>query len=272
MTLYFGPEETASIKINGNKITGSGNTYTEIIEAGSYTLTKDKSVNLFYIKLEPIQGGNTNPDPDPQPQYEPYTLTVTTAGVATLYLGFDAVIPDADFLLVTAVTQVDGTKAYFKQIKGGIIPANTGVMIFANPGEYSFQPSDVQPTEEVNSLLHGVLTQTSVSDLRALEDGAYIFVLSRGIEEYTGFKKAESTVKYIPANRAYLPVSQSVEVKTIYVSFWGQETTDIDDIKILKHENSVNTNNQIIYDLTGRRVTNPGKGIYIINGQKFLFK
>ena len=55
MTLYFGPEETASIKIDGTKIVGSGNTYTTILEAGLHELTKDKSVNLFAIKLEPVE-------------------------------------------------------------------------------------------------------------------------------------------------------------------------------------------------------------------------
>jgi hypothetical protein len=55
MTLYFGESETASIKINGNKITGSGSIYSQVMEPGSYTLTKDKSVNLFYIKLEPVK-------------------------------------------------------------------------------------------------------------------------------------------------------------------------------------------------------------------------
>ena len=55
MTLYFGSTETASIKINGTKITGSGSTYSQELEAGSYELTKDKSVNLFFIKLEPVQ-------------------------------------------------------------------------------------------------------------------------------------------------------------------------------------------------------------------------
>ncbi|MBO4564977.1 MAG: hypothetical protein J5720_06060 [Bacteroidaceae bacterium] len=55
MTLYFGSTETASIKINGNKIAGSGSTYSERIEAGSYELTKDKYVNLFGIKLEPAE-------------------------------------------------------------------------------------------------------------------------------------------------------------------------------------------------------------------------
>jgi pectate lyase len=53
MTLYFASTETASIKIDGTKISGSGNTYTTTLEAGSHELTKDKSVNLFGIKLIP---------------------------------------------------------------------------------------------------------------------------------------------------------------------------------------------------------------------------
>lgn len=54
MTLYFADTETASIKINGTKITGSASTYSQVLEPDSYELTKDKSVNLFYIKLEPV--------------------------------------------------------------------------------------------------------------------------------------------------------------------------------------------------------------------------
>jgi len=53
MTLYFGDTETASIKINGRKINGTSSTYSEILPADDYELTKDKSVNLFAIKLEP---------------------------------------------------------------------------------------------------------------------------------------------------------------------------------------------------------------------------
>jgi hypothetical protein len=54
MTLYFASTETASIKIDGEKISGSENTYTTTLEAGHHELTKDKSVNLFGIKLEPV--------------------------------------------------------------------------------------------------------------------------------------------------------------------------------------------------------------------------
>lgn len=52
MTLVFGDTETASAKINGTKITGSGSTYTQMI-TGKTTITKDKSVNIYAIVLEP---------------------------------------------------------------------------------------------------------------------------------------------------------------------------------------------------------------------------
>lgn len=55
MTLYFASTETASIKIDGVKIVGTSSTYTTTLEAGEHELTKDKSVNLFAIKLEPVQ-------------------------------------------------------------------------------------------------------------------------------------------------------------------------------------------------------------------------
>ncbi len=56
MTLYFGDTEIASIKIDDKKISGTGSTYTQTLEAGEHELKKDKSVNLFAIRL---QGSNT---------------------------------------------------------------------------------------------------------------------------------------------------------------------------------------------------------------------
>ncbi|MCI6309155.1 MAG: pectate lyase, partial [Prevotella sp.] len=55
VTFYFGATETASLKIDGEKITGTGNTYTTTLDAGTHTLAKDKSVNLFLVKIEPLE-------------------------------------------------------------------------------------------------------------------------------------------------------------------------------------------------------------------------
>ena len=199
---------------------------------------------------------------------EPFTLTVSSAGVATLYLGFDAIIPDEDFFIPTVVKSIDGTVALLREPRGGIIPANTGVLIFANPGTYTLYPSPVPATESLSSLLHGVLTDTPVSTIKEQENGADIFVLSRGSEEYVGFKPAGSSLKTMAANKAYLPVGQTIEAKFINISFAGNMVTAIDDIKAAVAKSASND----IFDLSGRRVSNPTKGIYIIDGKKVLIK
>lgn len=53
VTFYFGASETASLVIDGNKVTGTGNTYTTTLSAGLHTLAKNKSVNLFLVKIVP---------------------------------------------------------------------------------------------------------------------------------------------------------------------------------------------------------------------------
>lgn len=208
------------------------------------------------------------PDIPDDPVYEPYELVVTNAGIATLYLPFDAVIPDEDFFAAAAVTSVTNDIAYMKQVKRGIIPANTGVVIFANPGTYTLTPSLDAPTEEVVSILHGLLEKTSVSDVKAKEGGAGIYVLSRGVEEYTGFKVVGASLKYLSAYKAYLPLPADGTPNHIRLSFGKGETTSIDDVKSLLTDK----NEQIFYDLSGRVVKHPKNGIYITNGKKIFIK
>ena len=197
-----------------------------------------------------------------------HELTVSDAGMATLYLPFGAAVPDADFFVVATVKDISGTTANLKEIRGGVIPAKTGVLIFANPGTYTLSLSSTSSNESVESLMHGVLEDTSVKAL-AQQEGKSIYVLSRGIKEYMGFKKAtgDGTVKTIPAYRAYLPIGDSSEVNFITFSFGGDNTTGIDALRDNTQEQQAE-----IFDLTGRKVTAPEKGIYIINGKKVLYK
>ena len=197
-----------------------------------------------------------------------YDLTVSSAGVATLYLPYDASVPDVDFFVVASVKEVSGTTAYLKEIRGGVIPAYTGVMVFANPGTYTLSESSVSASESVESLLHGVVENTSVQTL-VQREGKSIYVLSRGVQEYVGFKVAGGTVKTIGAYKAYLPVENSGEAlaKSISIFFGGDDTTDIEVLK-----NYILSDTVEICDLTGRKVTYPKKGIYIVDGKKVLIK
>ena len=54
-TFYFGDGEIASMKLDGSKISATGSTYTTTLNAGTYEIKKDKSVNLFGIKLVPAE-------------------------------------------------------------------------------------------------------------------------------------------------------------------------------------------------------------------------
>ena len=54
-TFYFADGEVASMKLAGSKISATGSTYTTTLNAGTYEITKDKSVNLFGIKLVPTE-------------------------------------------------------------------------------------------------------------------------------------------------------------------------------------------------------------------------
>ena len=202
-----------------------------------------------------------------------HQLSVTSAGVATLYLPFDAAVPDADFFIVAAVKSVSGTTAQLKEVRG-VIPAQTGVMIFANAGNYTLSLAPTPSTESVESLLHGVLEETPVTTL-AEQEGKTIYVLSRGVQEYTGFKPVYGTgsVKTIPAYKAYLPLDKSNEVNFISFNsfnFFGDE--DDDATGIGKIEWTMDDDQW--YTLDGRRLdAKPTqRGLYIVNGKKVLIK
>lgn len=55
VTLYFADSDVASVKIDGQKFTGTGSTYTTTLAAGDHTFGKVNSVFLFGIKLEPVE-------------------------------------------------------------------------------------------------------------------------------------------------------------------------------------------------------------------------
>ena len=77
---------------------------------------------------------------------------------------------------------------------------------------------------------------------------------------------AGGTVKTLSAYKAYLPIDDSGESKFISLSFGGDNALDIDVLK------NAQENAGDIYDLTGRKVTSPEKGIYIVNGKKVLYQ
>mgnify|MGYP003294380056 CR=1 FL=1 len=65
-------------------------------------------------------------------------------------------------------------------------------------------------------------------------------------------------------NKAYLNVPAAQGARSLTIRFEGDGSTGVD----MTTDNSQQTT--VIYDLQGRRVENPTKGIYIVNGKKII--
>lgn len=187
-----------------------------------------------------------------------YTLTVGSLGWSTLYLDYDAVVPEGVEAYI--VTEVTGDVATLTLVDG-VIPANTAVVIKAAQGKYDFAVSSQAAAALENSMMSGT-TKPMYIDSEA-------YVLSAP-GDVVGLYKAEMNggVFLNNANKAYLPASAVASLSNNF-SFRFEDgiTTGIDNVET--EENS----EVVVYDLTGRRVQDmSAPGVYIVNGRKVLVK
>ena len=195
-----------------------------------------------------------------------FTLNVTDAGWATLYLGYNALIPDftnagddAGAYIVTGVKQ-DGWLTMEKVV--GVLPENTGIIVKANEDDYVFNYAAEATIDVQRNLLQG-----SVEDLN-VEGEAYVLGYAEGTTEVVfGKAKMNGTYWLNKAHKAYLPVSAlpaSLQSNSLRFDFG---TTAIEEVE------TENAEAEVIFDLTGRRVNQITKaGVYIVNGKKTLVK
>ena len=216
----------------------------------------------------------------------PYTLTVTNAGWATLYLGYNALIPeftgdDAGAYIVTGVK--DDNWLNLVKVEG-TLPANTGIIVKANADDYRFNYNPVATANVKDNLLEGSVVAENISG------AAYVLGIPEGETEpalckaklnfdATGKKlgEGETGTHFLNnANKAYLLATKlTAGSDAPYYSFrFGEGTTGISEVK---GEPTVDASQsgevKAIFDLTGRRVeaiTAPG--IYIVGGKKVLVK
>ena len=186
-----------------------------------------------------------------------HTLTVTEAGYATLFLGFNARIPSA--VEAYTVTTVNNGWVSLTQVTG-VLPSNQGVIIKASAGDYKFFYEETATADVTDNLLKGTLYNENI------EGPAY--VLANGVNG-VGLYKAQLTDGMFlnNANKAYLPASAVPNMSAAFYGFDWNGTTGIDQITDNREQSTA------IYDLTGRRVeTITAPGIYIVGGKKVLVK
>lgn len=144
----------------------------------------------------------------------------------------------------------------------------TGLFLMGAPGEYIVPVLEYSNDFTLN-LLVGTLEPTGVNG--TTDDGNYINF------KYTIGETSEAPLFYqfednstLSAGKAYLQLPASLFLasasKSVSVRFDDGTTTDIEEVVGSEGEA------QTVYDLQGRKVENPVKGIYIINGKKVLVR
>ena len=183
-------------------------------------------------------------------------VVITSAGMSTYYT--DCAL---DFMgdNIYAYTVTDGTnKVTYNKVD--VVPANTAVVLRSvNEGAASeLIPVSNDATATATSALKGTLTDIYVTTGYVLNNG------SNGVGFYKANPEAnDGQGTKIAAHRAYLPATSGAK------DFIG---VDFDSVAtaISAVETESETNN--VYDLQGRKVMNPAKGLYIVNGKKVVIK
>ena len=224
------------------------------------TVLLDGTSNCFTIESLSAQVRMDELTVTPVAEVAAYELNVTGAGLATMYLGYDAIIPDGVTCYV--ISEVGAESVLLEEVTG-VIPANTGVIVEAAEGEYTFDVVEGN-TEEIESVMLGTTMNKYITE------EAYVLGV---VDGEVGLYKADMKggVWLNNANKAYLPASAVPAAAQGAASFsfrFGEGTTAIENVEV---ENEV----KAIYDLTGRKLKGENgnlKGVYIVGGKKVLVK
>lgn len=188
-------------------------------------------------------------------------LTIAANDYTTLCLPFNVELPEGSAVKAYYASAAAGDALKLTEITG-IIPANQGV-ILQNTNESEVANINLTITPEKGTSFDNKLE--GVTAKREGYEALSNYVLADK-NDITGFYKAKFTA--IAANKAYLPVANVQGVQGVMMAFsFGDEVTGIDNV------NAAAPAAKKYYDLQGRRVLYPAKGIFVTeDGQKVLFK
>lgn len=190
-------------------------------------------------------------------------LTIAANDYTTLCLPFNVKLPEDSAVKAYYASQAAGDVLKLTEITGGIIPANQGV-ILQNTNKSEVANINLTITAEEATTLTGNQL-VGVTAKREGYTAKQNYVLANG-NKGIGFYKANFTA--VTANKAYLPVANVQNAQGVMMAFsFGDEVTGIDNV------NAAAPAAKKYYDLQGRRVLYPAKGIFVTeDGQKVLFK
>ena len=185
------------------------------------------------------------------------TITVSSAGLATF-----ACNTALDF------TNVENLEAYIAKEEAGAIklhkvnkvPAATGVLLRAKNDATNFDVPVATTADDVT----GNLFQRGTGAAVASQDGGYYNYVLGKHNGVVGFYKAGGMT--VAKDKAY--IQTTISSAHIFIDLEDMGVTGVNEITNTNLTNNTND----IFDLQGRKVVQPTKGLYIVNGRKVIVK
>ena len=183
-----------------------------------------------------------------------------TESYASVYLPFNVTLPASGVTANKGVANADNTEFTLTSVGSGV-PAENGVILVNSEAAASVTLGITQ--NEVTADMEGNdLTGTLVK--KDIDTNASYYFLGVNDALIAGMYRPAAALTQIPANKAYLEeVGGSVQG---YRFSFGGETTGIGSV------GTTDSANGVYYDLSGRRVQNPQKGVYILGNRKVVLK
>ena len=212
---------------------------------GTETLSSNSKARVDYLTLQSVVPATLGTN-GYATFASPYALDLTTANLPSGVTAYKA--------------SVSGTTVTFTALNQ-TVPANTGVLL--------------RGTSTVNIPVAAAGTAVEGNDFLVNDGGAtfagdasyYYFGLVKDSDPLT-FRKFDPSATAIPADKAYLKVLKgSVDAARGLEFVFDDEATGVNEVRSQKEDVRSEW-----FDLQGRKVAQPQKGLYIVNGRKVVVK
>ena len=182
---------------------------------------------------------------------------------ASFYIDYPVEVTSDNVKVYTGT--VEGNTLNMTEAENKIIPAGVGVVLIGDDGGATTAALSIANSE--GTLVKGSIGGTTINEEipTGYRNTYLVLGVSNNAPYSVGFFRPADTITEIPAYRAYIRQLASSPVRGFNFNFDG--TTTAIDNATLSTEKA-----QGIYDLSGRRVSKAGKGIYIMGGKKIYVK
>ena len=190
----------------------------------------------------------------------PFTFKAAALGYATFNAPVAVQLPEGVKAYTSEIQE--GNKLKMTELAGGIVPANTAVLLWNESVADEDVTVNLTITENVTFEGSNSFVGTVASEILNAEMDCYS--LQKGTKGKVGFYAKSTGTK--GGFKAWIEMAKSSEARAFVIIFDGEDATGIKEALGLENENVE------IYDLSGRRLDKPAKGVNVIGGKTVIVR